>query len=74
LGNEDDAARFSFNATPEKIAAWRSRALCTREPATVLKVSGQVAVIDLSTTPRPGTVETVGDRVVWQGHEYRLVE
>jgi hypothetical protein len=46
-----------LHGASEKIAAWRSRALCTKEPATALRVSSEAAVIDLSPAPRSGAVQ-----------------
>jgi hypothetical protein len=64
LGSAEDAARFSFSAPVEVVDAWRSRALCSREPATALciKVRGPLpahmaAVLDLSECPASGPLE-----------------
>lgn len=73
LGREDDAVRFSFSAPPERVAAWRSRALGAKEPATALKVSCSATVIDLSPHPRSGPVQVMEDRITWQGREWVLL-
>ena len=78
LGSAEDAARFSFSAPAEQIAASRSRALCSEEPATALRV-GQavaseplVAVIDLRREPASAAVRVEGDTVIWRGRSYTL--
>jgi len=38
LASPEDAARLSFSAPPTVIGTWRSRALCSREPATALSL------------------------------------
>jgi hypothetical protein len=72
LGHADDAARFSFIAAPESLPGWRSRALCAKEPATVLKTTSEAAVIDLSPNPKPAPVQLLTDRVLWSDQEYEL--
>ena len=64
LDSAEDAARFSFSAPAEVVDAWRSRALCSREPATALCVMLQgplpaqmAAVVDLSESPVSGPLE-----------------
>jgi hypothetical protein len=73
LDSAEDAARFSFSAPPEVMDAWRSRALCTREPAAVLCVTVRgalpahmAAVLDLSASPTSGMLEirTDGEAVL----------
>ena len=61
LDSAEDAARFSFSAPAEVVDAWRSRALCSREPATALCVTVRgplpahmAAVLDLSESPTSG--------------------
>ncbi len=70
LDSAEDAARFSFSSPSDVVDAWRSRALCSREPATALCVTvcstlpaHMVAVLDLSASPTCGTLEirTDGD-------------
>ena len=48
LGHPEDAARLSFEIPAETIAAWRSPALCAKEPATALRTKSLTAVLDLS--------------------------
>ncbi len=78
LGSAEDAARFSFSAPVEQIAAWRSRALCSEEPATALRVGQAVAseplaaVIDLGGEPASAAVRVEGDTVIWRGRSYTL--
>ena len=69
----EDAARFSFSAPSEVVDAWRSRVLCSREPATALVVmvlgplpAHMAAVIDLSESPASGPLEvrTDGDAIL----------
>jgi len=72
LGSEDDARRFSFAAPAERIATWRSRALCSKEPAIALKVPAQVAVIDLGPDPAPSQARVAGNQVLWNGRAYTL--
>ena len=69
LDSAEDAARFSFSAPVEVVDAWRSRALCSREPATALciAVRGQLpahmaAVLDLSECPASGLLEIRTER------------
>ena len=64
LGSAEDAARFSFSAPAEVVDTWRSRALCSREPATALCVTVRgplpahmAAVLDLSESPASGRLE-----------------
>jgi heparinase II/III-like protein len=73
LDSAEDAARFSFSAPPELVDAWRSRALCNREPATALCVTVRgplpahiAAMLDLSESPTSGTLEirTDGDAIL----------
>ena len=73
LDSAEDAARFSFSAPAEVVDAWRSRALCSREPATALCVTVQgplpahmAAVLDLSESPVSGPLEirTDGDAIL----------
>jgi hypothetical protein len=73
LDSAEDAARFSFSAPVEVVDAWRSRALCSREPATALciMVRGRLpahmaAVLDLSECPASGPLEirTEGDAIL----------
>jgi hypothetical protein len=73
LGSAEDHARFSFSAPVEVVDAWRSRALCSREPATALciTVRGRLpahmaAVLDLSECPASGPLEirTEGDAIL----------
>ena len=61
LDSAEDAARFSFSTPPEVVDAWRSRALCSREPATALCVTVRgplpahvAAMLDLSASPTSG--------------------
>ena len=76
LGSAEDAARFSFSAPAGQIATWRSRALCSKEPATALRVGQAVAadplaaVIDLGGEPVSAAVRVEGDTVVWRGRGY----
>jgi hypothetical protein len=73
LGSAEDAARFSFAAQPERIEGWRSRALCSREPAPVLRVAApSAAVIDLGSSPAPSPVRTEDGRVIWRDRTYVL--
>jgi Heparinase II/III-like protein/Heparinase II/III N-terminus len=73
LDSADDASRFSFSAPAEKVEAWRSRALCSREPATALCVTTRgplpahiAAVLDLSECPASGPLEirTEGEAIL----------
>ncbi len=73
LDSAEDAARFSFSTPPEVVDAWRSRALCSREPATALCVTVRgplpahmAAILDLSESPASGTLEirTDGDAIL----------
>jgi hypothetical protein len=73
LGLAEDAARFSFSAPVEVVDAWRSRALCSREPATALCITVRgplpahmAAVLDLSECPASGRLEiwTEGDAIL----------
>ena len=73
LDSAEDAARFSFSAPVEVVAAWRSRALCSREPATALCITVRgplpahlAAVLDLSESPASGPLEirTEGDAIL----------
>ena len=64
MDSAEDAARFSFSAPAAVLDAWRSRALCCREPAKALcvKVRGPLpvhlaAVLDLSASPVNGKVD-----------------
>jgi hypothetical protein len=64
LGSAEDAARFSFSAPAAVLDTWRSRALCSREPATALCVAVRgplpahmAAVLDLSESPASGPLE-----------------
>jgi len=64
LDSAEDAARFSFSAPVEVVDAWRSRALCSREPATALCITVRgplpahiAAVLDLSESPASGPLE-----------------
>jgi hypothetical protein len=64
LDSAEDAARFSFSAPAEMVDAWRSRALCSREPAAALCVTLQgplpaqmAAVVDLSQSPVSSPLE-----------------
>jgi hypothetical protein len=64
LDSAEDAVRFSFSAPAEVVDVWRSRALCSREPATALCVMLQgplpaqmAAWVDLSESPVCGTLE-----------------
>jgi hypothetical protein len=64
LDSAEDAARFSFSAPVEVVDAWRSRALCSREPATALCITVRgplpahmAAVLDLSECPASGPLE-----------------
>ena len=64
LDSAEDAARFSFSAPVEVVDSWRSRALCSREPATALCVTVRArlpahmaAVLDLSQCPASGPLE-----------------
>jgi hypothetical protein len=76
LGSEDDAHRFSFTTPVERIATWRSRALCAKEPAIALVgrgvSSGQATVIDLNEVPVAAPVRLEGSEVTWQGESYRV--
>jgi hypothetical protein len=81
LDSAEDAGRFSFSASAEVVDAWRSRALCSREPATALCVTLQgplpahvAAVLDLSESPVCGPLEIRTDgeailvgRAPWSG-------
>lgn len=73
LDSAADAARFSFSAPAEVVDAWRSRALCSREPATALCITVRgplpahvAAVLDLSESPASGPLEirTEGDAIL----------
>jgi hypothetical protein len=73
LDSAEDAARFSFSAPAEVVDAWRSRAFCSREPATALCVTVRgplpahiAAVLDLSDLPANGPLEirTEGDAIL----------
>ena len=73
LDSAKDASRFSFSAPAEVMDAWRSRALCSREPATALRVTVRgplpmhiAAVLDLSDCPASGSLEirTEGDAIL----------
>ena len=73
LNSAEDAARFSFSAPVEVVDAWRSRALCSREPATALCITlrgrlpaHMAAVLDLSECPASGPLEirTDGDAIL----------
>jgi len=64
LDSPADAARLSFSAPASIIETWRSRALCSREPATALcvKLRGTLpiyiaAVLDLSDAPITGALD-----------------
>jgi hypothetical protein len=64
LDSAEDAARFSFSAPAEVVETWRSRALCSREPATALCITVRgplpahmAAVLDLSESPASGPLE-----------------
>jgi hypothetical protein len=64
LDSPEHAARFSFSAPAEVVDTWRSRALCSREPATALRVTVRgplpvhiAAVLDLSESPVRGPLE-----------------
>jgi hypothetical protein len=86
LDSADDAARFSFSEPAEVVDAWRSRALCSKEPATALCVMLQgtlpaqmAAVVDLSESPVscPLEIRTDGDvilvgRVPWSEPLFRF--
>ena len=72
LGNEEDARRFSFVQPAEVIRTWRSRALCSKEPATALKLPAGAAVIDLSPNPKAGPLHLQGDQITWFGRTYEL--
>ncbi len=78
LGAAEDAGRLAFTAPAESLAGWRSRALGSREPAPVLRVTYQgplpaqmAAVLDLSGNPAPGAVRLSGEAekvvVAWNG-------
>ncbi|MEO8370738.1 MAG: alginate lyase family protein [Candidatus Solibacter sp.] len=63
LDSPADAARLSFSAPAISNEGWRSRALCSREPATVLCVTLRgvlpihiAAVLDLSDAPTMGAL------------------
>jgi hypothetical protein len=73
LDSAEDAARFSFSAPVEMVDAWRSCALCSREPAAALCVTVRgrlpahmAAVLDLSECPASGPLEirTDGDAIL----------
>jgi hypothetical protein len=73
LDSAEDAARFSFSGPAEVLDAWRSRALCSREPATALCITMRgplpahmAAVLDLSESPASGPLEirTEGDAIL----------
>ncbi|MEO8592529.1 MAG: heparinase II/III family protein [Candidatus Solibacter sp.] len=64
LDQPADAARLSFNSPAIEIDTWRSRALCSREPAKALCVSRRAslpiylaAILDLSAAPAAGPLE-----------------
>ena len=64
LASPEDAARLSFSAPPTVIGTWRSRALCSREPATALCVTLRgtmpiliAAVLDLSDNPASAAIQ-----------------
>jgi hypothetical protein len=68
LDKAEDAARLSFSAPAEVVAARRSRALCSMEPATALRVTVRgplpahmAAVLDLSESPANGPLEIRSD-------------
>jgi hypothetical protein len=63
LDSPADAGRLSFTAPATATDAWRSRALCSREPAAVLAVTLRgtlpihiAAVLDLSAAPLTGAL------------------
>jgi hypothetical protein len=73
LDSAEDAGRFSFSAPAEVVDAWRSRALCSREPSTALRVTARgplpahmAALLDLSDCPVGGSLEirTEGDAIL----------
>ena len=73
LDSAQDAARFGFSAPYEVVDTWRSRALCSREPATAICVmvkgplpAHMAAVIDLSESPVscPLEIRTNGDAIL----------
>jgi Heparinase II/III-like protein/Heparinase II/III N-terminus len=64
LDSPQDAARFSFSAPAAVVDTWRSRALCSREPATALCIAVRgplpvymAAVLDLAESPKSGALE-----------------
>jgi len=64
LESPADAARMSFSTPADAIETWRSRALCSREPATALCVTLRgtlpiyiAAVLDLSAAPVTGALQ-----------------
>jgi hypothetical protein len=64
LDSAEDAARFGFSAHSEVVDTWRSRALCSRERATALRVTMRgplpahmAAILDLSESPTSGVLE-----------------
>jgi hypothetical protein len=73
LDSAEDAARFSFSAPAEVVETWRSRALCSREPATTLCITVRgplpahmATLLDLSASPASGPLEirTDGDAIL----------
>jgi hypothetical protein len=83
LGAPEEEARFSFGAAAERVPAWRSRALASREAAASLAVMVRAllpvylaTVVDLSEAPRvrPVTVNPGDDAWVvrWGDRDYRL--
>ena len=69
----EDAARFSFSAPVEMLDVRRSRALCSMEPATALRITVRgtlpahmAAALDLSETPASGPlgIRTDGDAIL----------
>ena len=72
LGADDDAQRFSFAELPVVVRTWRSRALCSKEPATALKLPAGAALIDLSPNPKSATLDLHGGQITWCGRTYDL--
>ncbi|MGA3095273.1 MAG: alginate lyase family protein [Bryobacteraceae bacterium] len=63
-----EASRLSTSGSAEVLEGWRSRALCSREPAPVLRVayrgplpSHMAAVLDLSEAPSNGEVKLIAE-------------
>jgi hypothetical protein len=79
LGSPEEESRFSFGAAAERVPAWRSRALASKEAAAALAVTVRgplpvhlAAVVDLSEAPEVRPVKVNSDGVRWGDRDYRL--